>query len=63
MKYLQRRPRTCIKEMLPRFDKREIIRQDEDGEWICPKGEEVLSNGGSADDRRVCTFRGGERRS
>jgi hypothetical protein len=28
--------------MLPRIDRREVIRQDEDGEWICPKGEEVL---------------------
>jgi hypothetical protein len=43
MKYLQRRPRTCIKEMLPRIDRREVIRQDaKDGEWICLKGEEVL---------------------
>jgi hypothetical protein len=24
----------------PRIDRREVIRQDEDGEWICPKGEE-----------------------
>jgi methionyl-tRNA synthetase len=42
VKYLQRRPGTFIKEMLPRIDRREVIRQDEDEEWICPKGEEVL---------------------
>jgi hypothetical protein len=26
--------------------RREVIRQDEDGEWICPKGEEVLQMAG-----------------
>jgi hypothetical protein len=33
----------------------EFIRQDKEGEWICPKSkEEVLKKaGGSADDRRV----------
>ena len=46
MKYRRRRPRTFIKEMLPRIDRREVIRQDEDGEWICPKGEEVLQMAG-----------------
>jgi hypothetical protein len=47
VKYLQRRPRTFIKEMLPRIDRREVIRQDEDGEeWICQKGEEVLQMAG-----------------
>jgi hypothetical protein len=32
--------------MLPRIDRREVIREDEDGEWICPKGEEVLQMAG-----------------
>jgi hypothetical protein len=32
--------------MLPRIDRREVMRQDEDGEWICPKGEEVLQMAG-----------------
>jgi hypothetical protein len=32
----------------------EVIRQHEEGEWICPKSEEVLEKAGvSADDRRV----------
>jgi hypothetical protein len=39
-------PRTFIKEMLPRIDRREVIQQDEHGEWICPKGEEVLEMAG-----------------
>ena len=32
--------------MLPRIDRREFIQQDEDGEWICPKSEEVLKKVG-----------------
>ena len=46
MKYLQWRPRAFIKEMLPRIDRREVIWQDKDGEWICPKGEDVLQMAG-----------------
>jgi hypothetical protein len=33
-------------DLLPRIDRREVIWQDEDGEWICPKGEEVLRRAG-----------------
>jgi hypothetical protein len=32
--------------LLLRIDRREVIRQDKDGEWICPKGEEVLQMAG-----------------
>jgi hypothetical protein len=32
--------------MLPRIDRREFIRQDEEWECICPKSEEVLKMAG-----------------
>jgi hypothetical protein len=30
--------------MLPRIDKRVHSTRDKEGEWICPKSEEVLKN-------------------